>query len=101
MFALIEIFLTVVAWKAGKIFANNFEGMRPKKSLALIFGLIFAFALFGLFVVVRYYVAGAILNDETLKMKVEWFGPLDPPALFLYVFFAYNGAVSYYVRPKK
>jgi hypothetical protein len=100
MFALIEILLVPVAWHLGKVFANYFEAKRPRKMYALGFSLLLAISLFSVFAIVRYYGASWMLDDRSLGIRVDWFGPLDPPALFLYGFFAYNGAISFYKKPK-
>lgn len=101
MFALIEILLCPVSWWFGKSFANYFEGRRPPKLYALAFGILMGIALFVVFVTVRYFLGGWMLNDPALRIRVDWFGPLDPPAIFLYIFFGYNGAISFYSKPKQ
>lgn len=100
MFALIELLLIPAAWQLGKVFANYFEARKPPKMFALGFSFITTLIIFAFFAVVRYYVSVRLLNDAALGIRVDWFGPLDPPALFLYGFFAYNGAIFYYKRPK-
>lgn len=100
MFALIEFLLVTVAWWIGKVFANYFEGRKPKKTYAALFCLPMGITLFAVFATVRYYVGGWMLNDPTLQLRVDWFGPLDPPAIFMYIFLGYGGAVSYYTKPK-
>jgi len=100
MFILIEILLVSVAWWSGKIFANYFPSRRPPKIYSAIFGLLFGFALLSFFLIFRYYISHWIMSDQQLGIRIGWFGPLDPPAMFLYGFFSYGGAVSFYERPK-
>jgi hypothetical protein len=101
MFLLIAALLVPAAWWFGKVFANYFEARRPPKPYAALFGVLMGGILFAIFVVVRYYLSGWMLNDPTLRIRVQWFGPLDPPTIFLYMFFGYGGAISFYEKQKK
>ena len=100
MFVMIEILLLPVSWWFGKSFANYFEYRKPRKFYALIFGVFMGIALFSMFATVRYFLGGWILDDQKLIIRVDWFSPLDPPAIFLYMFFGYNGAISFYSKRK-
>jgi hypothetical protein len=100
MFILLEILLIPLAWQLGKIFANNFEARRPPKIYAAFFGVLMGGTLFAIFAICRFYIGGWLINDPTLRIRVDWFGPLDPPAIFLYMFIGYGGATSFYSRPK-
>jgi hypothetical protein len=100
MFFLIQVLLIPAAWWLGKIFANYFEGRKPPKLYAAIFSIVMSLSLFGVFAALRYLIAGLVFNDPSLQIRVVWFGPLDPPAVFLYMLFGYGGGVSYYASPR-
>jgi hypothetical protein len=99
MFALLEVLLVPLSWYIGVAFANYFEARRPKKLLALLFSIASAFVIFPIFIVIRFYVGSLILNDSSLGIKVDWFGPLDPPVFIFNIIFAYGGSVSFYKKP--
>ena len=101
LFALLEILLVSLSWYFGVIFTNYFEARRPKKLMALIFAIASTFIVFPIFIVIRFYVGGLIVNDPGLSLKVGWFGPLDPPAFIFCMIFAYGGSVSFYKKPKE
>jgi hypothetical protein len=101
MFALLEVLLVPLSWYIGVTFANYFEARRPKKLLALIFAIASSFVVFPIFVVIRFYVGSLILNDPSLGIKVDWFGPLDPPVFIFIMIFAYGGSVSFYSKSKE
>ena len=101
MFILLALLLTWVSWTAGRIFAGIFPSSRPTKLHALLFAFLCGPLVLGFLMVVRRFGTELLLRGESVLRLVDvWFGPFDPPMLFLYVFFAYGGAVSFYQRPK-
>ena len=100
MFVLLETLLIPLSWYIGIAFANLFEGRRPKKIVALLFSISSAFLVFPIFLLIRYYGGSFILNDQLLGLRVQWFGPFDPPAFIFCMIFAYGGSVSFYKKPK-
>ena len=96
MFILVQLLAAWIAWRMGMQLAQYFKSRRPPKLLALGFAPIISLLILLIIMTARYFIAGALLNDNILK--VEFFSPFDPAFFGLYSFFAYGGAVSYYSR---
>jgi len=97
MFLVVQLLASWLAWRMGVQLAHYFEFSRPPKLLALAAAPVLALVLLLVLMVLRYYVFGALINDDLVR--VEFVAPFDPAFFGLYSFFAYGGAVSFY--PKK
>lgn len=101
MAMLIAFVLTWVSWTCGRLFAGFFPASRPPKIACLGFGLVAGFVILGVLMLLRRGMYQLMIRgDSVVTAPLQWFHPFDPPFLFLYCFFAYGGAASFYKRPR-